>query len=157
MRHETAHDRHSNIKNAIMATGPDGNSIYIDLITITDSSEENHANYQIKHGNYYPASSSGRATWDQFYIDGKDDGYPQGFQTLSQVERFFEQEIERLQEKITECIISNENSSDDVSGRKWHLVLEAWVRFHNKFLEAKRTGKLIDVNKAKQMRKSIYN
>ena len=140
-----------------MATGSDGNSIYIDLITITDSSEENHANYQIKHGNYYPESSSGKATWDQFYIDGKDDGFSQGFQTLSQVEMFLEQEIERLQEKITECIISNENTSDDVSGRKWQLVLDAWVRFQNKFLEAKEKGKLIDVNKAKKMRNSMYN
>jgi hypothetical protein len=157
MKYETAYDRHKNILNAIMATAPDGSGIYIDLLTITDSTEENHSKYQIKHGNYLPETENSKATWDQFYIDGKEDGFQNGFQSLSDVEIFLSQEIERIAEKKTESIISNENKSMGADGARWDMVLQAWKSFQIKFLEAKKSGRLIDVDKASEMKKSMIN
>ncbi len=157
MKHETAHDRHENIKRAIMATDSNGSAIYIDLLTIADSTEEIHANYQIKHGNYFPASEGGKATWDQFYIDGKDDGFPDGFLTIEDVVTFIDQEIERINEKKTKSILSNENTAMGVKGFRWSTILEAWINFRNKLHTAIKAGKIVDVTKAKQMRNSMYN
>lgn len=167
IRYQTKRDR---LKQVVAAIIPGtetkaGSSIYIDLLTITDSTEENHANYQIKHGNFFPErveEQDGikfveKATWDQFYIDGKDDGFPNGFQTLDDVELFISQEIERIREKKTQSIISDDNNADGVKGERWNRVLVAWEGFQSRFLDAKKKGMLIDVNTAKKMRNSLLN
>lgn len=168
MRYSTKKDRLRQIVAAIIpeSESPSGLLIYIDLITITESSEKNHANYQIKHGNFFPERSEiedgvqvvEKATWDQFYIDGKEDGFPDGFQTLDDVELFLSQEIERLEEKKTQAIISNENTSNDgVKREQWDRVLVAWKSFQDRFLKAKEEGRLIDIQTAKNMRKPLVN
>lgn len=167
MKYSTKKDRLRQIVAAIVpgTESPSGRLIYIDLITITDSSEENHANYQIKHGNFFPERSEidggvkmvEKATWDQFYIDGKEDGFPDGFQALDDVELFLLEEIERLEEKKIRSIISNEYSSDGVKGEQWNRVLTAWKGFQDRFLKAKSEGRLIDVETAKNMRKPLIN
>lgn len=167
MKYQTKRDRLQQVVAAIIpgTETEAGSSIYIDLLTITDSSEENHANYQIKHGNFFPERIEEhdgikfveKATWDQFYIDGKDDGFPNGFQALDDVELFISQEIERIREKKIESIISNDNTADGVSGDRWDRVLVAWEGFQKRFLDAKKRGKLIDIETAKKMRNSLLN
>ena len=170
IRYQTKKDRLQQVVAAIIpgSESETGQSIYIDLLTITDSSEENHSNYQIKHGNFFPDKFEEhptedetiiveKATWDQFYIDGKDDGYPNGFRTFEEVELFISQEIERINEKKTESIISNDNTADDVRGDQWDRVLIAWQGFQKRFLDAKNQGKLIDVDMAKEMRNGLMN
>src|SRR5690606_24326432 len=167
MRYQTKRDRLKQIVSAIIpgTESGAGSSIYIDLLTITDSTEKNHANYQIKHGNFFPEiveehdgiSFVEKATWDQCYIDGKEDGFPNGFQTLEDVELFISQEIERIQEKKTQSVISNDNTADGVRGDRWNRVLVAWEGFQKRFLDAKKRGKLVVVETAKKMRNSLLN
>jgi len=170
IRYQTKRDRLQQVVAAIIpgSESETGRAIYIDLLTITDSSEENHSNYQIKHGNFFPDRFEEhpteeetilveKATWDQFYIDGKDDVFPNGFKTLDEVELFIGQEIEKIEEKRTKSIISNENIADDVRSDQLERVLVAWKGFQKRFLDAKNEGKLIDVEQAKQMRDSLMN
>lgn len=163
IRYETKEDKHNNIKNAIMVTDKNtGTSIYIDVLTITNSTEENHSNYQIKHGNYFPKiiedGEVKKATWDQFYIDGKDDGYPDGFMSLDDIENFINQEIEKIRTKITESIISNDyKTQEGVDSNRWNLVLEAWLNFREKFSTAKENHKLIGLKEAKNLQKTLLN
>lgn len=170
IRYQTKRDRLQQVVAAIIpgSESETGRAIYIDLLTITDSSEENHSNYQIKHGNFFPDRFQDhptedetilveKATWDQFYIDGKDDGFPNGFKTLDEVELFISQEIERIEDKKTQSIISNDNTADDVQGDQWERVLIAWKGFQKRFIEAKNEGKLVDVDTAKEMRSGLMN
>ena len=170
IQYQTKRDRLQQVIAAIIpgSESETGRAIYIDLLTITDSSEENHSNYQIKHGNFFPDRFEEhiteeetilveKATWDQFYIDGKDDGFPNGFKTLDEVELFISQEVERIEKKKTQCIISNDNTADGARGYQWGRVLIAWKGFKKRFLDAKNEGKLIDVEQAKQMRDSLMN
>lgn len=170
LRYQTKRDRLQQVVAAIIpgSESETGRAIYIDLLTITDSSEENHSNYQIKHGNFFPDRYEEhptedetilveRATWDQFYIDGKDDGYPNGFKTLDEVERFISEEIERVLEKKSRSIISNSNEADGAKGDQWDRVFIAWKGFQKRFMDAKGQGKLIDVDTARQMRNTLKN
>lgn len=170
LRYQTKNDRLREVVAAVIpgSESETGRAIYINLITITDSTEENHANYQIKHGNFFPDRYEPhptevetilveRATWDQFYIDGKDDGFENGFQTLDDVEQFISEEIGRIQEKKNGSIISTDFKSDGVSHDQWDRVLIAWRGFQERFLAAKRDGKLLDVETARQMRDTLMN
>lgn len=170
LRYQTKNDRLREVIAAIIpgSESETGRAIYINLITITDSSEKDHANYQIKHGNFFPNRYEQhptehetimveRATWDQFYIDGKDDGFPNGFQTLDDVEQFIMQEIIRIQEKKNISVIANDFKSDGVDHIQWDRILIAWRGFQHRFLTAKRDDKLIDVDMARQMKNSLMN
>lgn len=170
LRYETKNDRLRQVVAAIIpgTESETGRSIYIMLKTITNSSEDNHANYQIQHGNFYPDRYEQhprepetviveRATWDQCYIDGKSDGFRDGFQTLEDVERFIAEEIERIEVKKTGSVISNDFAKDGAHHDQWERVLIAWRGFQRRFLEAKAEGKLIDVDTAKRMRNSLLN
>lgn len=170
MRYQTKKDRLKQIVSAIIpgSESESGRAIYIDLLTITDSSEENHSNYQIKHGNFFPdrfeenpkeddAIFVEKATWDQFYIDGKDDGFPDGFQTLEDVRRFIYEEVERIEAKKNDSIISPDYKSEGVRGDQWERVLTAWRGFQSRFLHAMEEGNLIDVETAREMRDSLMN
>lgn len=170
IRYQTKRDRLQQVVAAIIpgSESDTGRAIYIDLLTITDSSEENHSNYQIKHGNFFPDRFEKhpteeetilveKATWDEYYIDGKDDGFPNGFQTLDDVETFIHDEIQRISEKKSQSIISNENTADGVRSEQWERILVAWKVFQKRFLHAKNEGKLISVEQAKQIRNSLMN
>lgn len=164
IKYETKEDQHNNIKNAIVATNKNTNvSIYIDVLTIVSSTEENYATYQIKHGNYFPKSKDDngevlRATWDQFYIDGKEDGYPNGFRTLNDISEFINEEIKRIENKKNESLISNDDiCNEGVRRERWNLVHSAWLNFQKRFEGAMKENKLIDVNKAKEMVSTLYN
>ena len=170
LRYQTKNDRLREVVAAIIpgTESETGRAIYIDLMTITDSNEENPVNYQIKHGNFFPDRYEQhptecetvlveRATWDQFYINGKDDGFQDGFQTLDDVEQFLCNEVARIQEKKTGSVVASDFKSDGVSHDQWDRVLIAWKGFQARFLQAKRDGKLIAVDAAKLMRDSLIN
>lgn len=170
VRYQTHNDRIKQIvENVIPGTESEGGrAIFIMLQTVTGSNEKNHANYQIKHGNLFPVRTEQdpndeqvkiveKAKWDSFYIDGKDDGYPNGFQTLEEVEEFIEAEVERVREKVNEALISNKHEADMTPYEQWKRVLTAWETFNERFVNAKKTGKLIDVDKAQNMKKTLEN
>jgi hypothetical protein len=150
---KTMHRRKSNTYISPLNVARDvvmGNTrIYIDLIVIVDSNLP--ARYNIKHGNYRRVSGGYCAHIDQFYIDGSQDGYPNGFQTLDDVDQFIRDEIALIGESVTAALCSDDGQSEGVTLSRWHTILDAWLLFQEKFLTHRMKGQILTPQRAKQL------
>jgi len=151
-RYQTSEEKKQQIRNAVM-----GNTgIHIDLITCVDS--DSPEKYYIKHGNYSPAIEGYPESSDSFFITGQDDGFPNGFQTISDVQKFVAEEIERIKEKKTESIIGDDfKSTDGVHGDRWTKVLKAWELFQEKLERAIENNEICDYDTAVKLYQELQN
>lgn len=147
-RHRTTQDEKNEITQALQ--GDTG--IYIMLLNSVGG-DMTKGNYFLKHGNYSPEVIGRKESWDQFYITGEDEGYENGFESAEQVLAFVRDEINGIQEKRTDAIISLQGAS--VS--RWDGVLQAWQLFEEKLATAIEEGNILSPQQAKKIQSQIQN
>lgn len=153
-RYATQNDRRQEIKDAVMGD----TNIHINLITCTGSSDGHPGKYYIKHGNYFPKIDGYKETWDESFILGDDDGYPNGFQNVTDVQNFVSEEIKRIKEKKTNSLLNNDfRDKEGVFMEKWDKVLKAWTLFQEKLNKAVEKDKIINYDAAVKMQQSLEN
>ncbi|MCA0447657.1 MAG: hypothetical protein LCH54_15655 [Bacteroidetes bacterium] len=136
MKYSLKKDRVDEIRSYICP----GTNIWINLFVDVVSKR-----YMIEHGIFMEKTNGFPLDVTYSIITGERDGFVEGLQTPGQVGQFILDELDRLNEMRTNCVISPDYSDDGVTMETIENMVIAWTYFQQKFVKAKENDQIIPI------------